>query len=156
YDQGHMIEAAVAHFEATGKRSLLVVAIKSADLACRVFGPAARHDVPGHEEIEIALVKLARATGDGKYLDQAKFFLDERGRTHSVAPHVFESGSRFAMYNDLAYRQDHTPVAGQTQAIGHAVRASYLYSAMTDVATLAGDRALARAVDALWKDVASK
>ncbi len=80
YDQGHMYEAAVAHFEATGKRTLLNVAIKSADLVCRVFGAGARHDVPGHEEIELALVKLFRVTGDRKYLDEAKFFLDQRGR----------------------------------------------------------------------------
>jgi uncharacterized protein len=90
YDQGHMIEAAVAHFTATGKRTLLIVAIRSADLICRVFGSAARRDVPGHEEIELALVKLYRATGNRKYLDTASFFLDERGRTHSVEHASFE------------------------------------------------------------------
>ena len=76
YDQGHMIEAAVAHFHATGKRTLLDVAIRSADLICRTFGPSARHDAPGHEEIELALVKLAQATGDRRYLDEAAFFLN--------------------------------------------------------------------------------
>ena len=156
YDQGHMYEAAVAHFQATGKRSLLNVAIKSADLVCKVFGPHALHDVPGHEEIELALVKLYQATGDRKYLDQAKFFLDERGRPHANPPLTFEPGSRFAIYNDLAYRQDHKPILEQTHAVGHAVRATYLYSAMTDVAALLHDEPFGRTVDALWRDVASK
>jgi uncharacterized protein len=156
YDQGHMYEAAVAYFDATGKRTLLQVAIKSADLVCRVFGPAARHDVPGHEEIELALVKLWRATGDRKYLDEASFFLDQRGRPHTDPPISFEPGSRFAIYNDLAYRQDHEPVLEQTRAVGHAVRATYLYSAMTDRAALFHDDAFGRTVDALWRDVVSK
>ena len=95
YDQGHMIEAAVAHFEATGKRSFLDVAIKSADLMTRVFGPGQRRDVPGHEEVELALVKLYRVTGQQKYLDLAKFFIDERGETHTVQHPTFEQGNRF-------------------------------------------------------------
>lgn len=156
YDQGHMIEAAVAHFQATGKRSFLNVAIKSADLICRTFGPEAKHDVPGHEEIELALVKLFRATADRKYLDQAAFFLNERGRPHTTAPVSFEAGSRFAMYNDLVYRQDHQPVAEHPQAVGHAVRATYLYAGMTDAATLLDDTKLGTAVDTLWHDVTSK
>src|SRR5579872_2150522 len=126
YDQGHMIEAAVAHYEATGKRTFLNVAIKSADLMTRVFGPDKRRDVPGHEEVEVALVKLYRVTGQEKYLDLAKFFIDERGRPHSVAHPQFEPGNRFFMYNDLSYRQDQAPVAQQTAAVGHAVRATYL------------------------------
>jgi len=156
YDQGHLIEAAVAHFQATGKRSLLAVAIKSADLICQVFGPNGRHDAPGHEEIELALVKLSGATGNRTYLEQAKRFLDERGRTHSTPPVPFEPGSRFAMYNDLAYRQDHTPVVDQTQAVGHAVRATYLFAGMTDTAALLGDASYATAVRVLWDDVAAK
>jgi DUF1680 family protein len=156
YDQGHLYEAAIAHFQATGKRTLLSVAIRSADLVCRVFGSDRRHDVPGHEEIELAFVKLYRVTGDRTYLDEAQFFLDQRGRPHMDPPVVFEPGGRFAIYNDLAYRQDHQPVSQQTQAVGHAVRATYLYSAMTDVATLLGDDALGRTVDALWKDVTTK
>ena len=156
YDQGHLYEAAVAHFQATGKRTLLNVALKSADLVCRVFGPLGRHDVPGHEEIELALVKLYRATGNRKYLDEAKFFLDERGRPHTDPPIMFEPGSRFFMYNDLAYRQDHKPLSEQTQAVGHAVRAMYLYSAMTDAAALLQDEVFARNVDTLWRDVVSK
>ena len=156
YNQGHLYEAAVAHFQATGKRTLLDVAIKSADLVCRTFGPNARHDVPGHEEIELALVKLSRATGDRKYLDEAKFFLDQRGRPHNPPLQVFPAGDPFRMYNDLAYRQDQEPVADQTEAVGHAVRATYLYSGMTDAAVLFDDSALGRAVDAVWVDVVSK
>jgi uncharacterized protein len=86
YNQGHLYEAAIAHFQAIGKRSLLNIALKSADLVCCTFGPAGRRDVPGHEEIELALVKLFRATGERKYLDQAAFFLDQRGRPHNPAP----------------------------------------------------------------------
>jgi uncharacterized protein len=156
YDQGHMIEAAVAHYSATGKRSLLGVAVKSADLICRTFGPDARRDVPGHEEIELALVKLYRVTGERRYLDEARFFLDERGHEHSVPHPQFEQSSRFFMYNDLAYRQDHAPVVEQKTAVGHAVRATYLYAAMTDVATLAGESPLWQTVRALFDDVTTK
>jgi hypothetical protein len=156
YDQGHMYEAAVAHFEATGKRSLLDVAIKSADLVCRTFGPDARHDVPGHEEVELALVKLFRVTGNRKYLETARFFLDERGRQHSTPVPVFEPGNRFAIYNDLAYRQDHQPVVDQTRAIGHAVRAMYLYTGMTDIGQLLDDATLTGASRRLWTDVVSR
>ncbi len=155
YDQGHLIEAAVAHFDATHKRTLLDVAIKSANLIGRVFGPSGRRDVPGHEEIELALVKLYRATGERKYLDTAAFFIDERGRTHSVEHPQFEPGSRFSMYNDLAYRQDHARVETQRTAVGHAVRATYLYSAMMDIATLL-DNGLAATVRALFGDVTGK
>ena len=156
YDMGHMIEAAVAHFQSTGKRSFLNVAIKSADLMCKVFGPTARRDVPGHEEVELALVKLYRATGNRKYLDQAKFFLDERGRAHTVPPAKFGQGSRFFMYNDLSYRQDHLPVVEQKQAVGHAVRATYLYIGMTDVATMLGVEPFAQTVETLFRDVTAK
>ena len=156
YDQGHLYEAAVAHFQATGKRTLLNVAIKSADLVCRTFGPNARRDVPGHEEIELALVKLYRVTGDRKYLDESKFFIDQRGHEHNPPLHEFPVGDPFRMYNDVAYRQDQKPVAEQTEAVGHAVRATYLYSGMTDAATLFDDGRLGRAVEALWTDVVSK
>jgi len=155
YDQGHMIEAAVAHYSATGKRNFLDVAIKSADLMAGVFGPDKRRDVPGHEEVELALVKLYRVTGQQTYLDLAKFFLDERGQKHSVEHPQFEQGNRFFMYNDLAYRQDQAPVRQQTSAVGHAVRATYLYAAMTDIATLFGD-GLDKVVDALFDDVTQK
>lgn len=156
YNAGHLYEAGVAHFQTTGKRTLLDVAIRNADLICRTFGPGRRLETSGHQEIELALVKLFRVTGDRKYLHQAKFFLDQRGRTHSVAPHRFDEKDPFAIYNDLEYRQDHQPVTQQARAIGHAVRAAYQYAGMTDIATLLREPAYARAVDALFADVVSK
>ncbi len=156
YNAGHLYEAAAAHFQATGKRTLLNVALKNADLVCRTFGPGKRLEAPGHEEIELALVKLYRVTGDRKYLDQSTFFLEQRGREHTVPSHKFDEKDRFAIYNDLAYRQDDIPVADQTRAVGHAVRATYLFSGMTDVATLLNDAAYARAVDRLFADVMAK
>jgi DUF1680 family protein len=143
YNVGHMYEAAVAHFQATGKRTLLDVAIKNADLIDRVFGPDKKHDVPGHEEIEIGLVKLYGVTGDEKYLRLAKFFLDERGRADG-----------HKLYG--AYCQDHEPVTKQSVAVGHAVRAGYLYSGMADVAALTGDTEYVAALDRIWEDIVSK
>jgi DUF1680 family protein len=151
-----MYEAAVAHFEATGKRTLLNVAIKSADLICATFGPGRRRDVPGHQEIELALVKLYRVTGTQAYLDTARFFLDQRGRAHSVEHPTFEKGNRFFMYNDLAYRQDHKPVLEQVRAEGHAVRAVYMFTGMMDVGTLLAEDAYTRRAEALFQDVVSK
>jgi DUF1680 family protein len=156
YNVGHLYEAAVAHYQATGKRTLLDIALKNADLVCRTFGPDARHDVPGHEEIELALVKLYRVTGNRKYLGEANFFLEQRGNPHIDPPHKFDENDPFAIYNSLEYRQDHLPVAEQKRAIGHAVRATYLYSGMTDVGTLLDDEAFTKAADALWRDVVAK
>jgi hypothetical protein len=156
YNAGHLYEAAVAHYQATGRRTLLDVAIRNADLVCRVFGPGRRLDAPGHQEIELALVKLFGATGDRRYLEQAKFFLEQRGRPHTVPPAPFEPGSRFAIYNDLAYRQDHLPVVEQTRATGHAVRATYMFAGMTDVGVLTGEAAYLRTLDAVWRDVVTK
>jgi DUF1680 family protein len=141
YNLGHLCEAAVAHFKATGKRNLLNVAIKSVDLVDRVFGPKKRRAAPGHQEIEIGLVKLYRLTGKKKYLRLAKFFLDERG-----------NGAERKLYGE--YSQDHKPVAEQSEAVGHAVRALYMYSGMADVAVLAGEQAYAQALLRLWEDVA--
>lgn len=145
YNVGHMYEAAVAHFQATGKRTLFDVALKNADLICRTFGPADGQlkEPPGHEEIEIGLVKLYRATGERKYLDQARFFIDLRGRPE---------GHRLRGPN----QQDHQPFVEQTEAVGHSVRAGYLYAGATDVAALTGDAALLKAVDAIWTDVVSR
>ena len=145
YNVGHMYEAAVAHFQATGKRTLLDIAIKNADLIAKTFGPGPDqlHDVPGHEEIEIGLVKLYRATGEQRYLDLAKYFLDQRGN----------QTSRGELYGE--YWQDHLPVTEQAEAVGHAVRAGYLYSGMADVAALTGDAAYRAALDRLWDDVVS-
>jgi DUF1680 family protein len=143
YNVGHMYEAAVAHYQATRKRTFLDVAIKNADLIDRVFGPGKKCDVPGHEEIEIGLVKLYGVTGDEKYLRLAKFFLDERGRA---------DGRK--LYG--AYCQDDKPVVKQNSAVGHAVRAGYLYSGMADVAALTGDTEYVTALDRIWEDVVSK
>lgn len=154
YNFGHLYEAAIAHAAATGKRSLIDVAIRNANLVQTTFGPKARRDAPGHEEIELALVRLYRATGDRRYFDLAKFFMDERGRPH--ASQDYPKDSSFAIYNDRPYRQDHLPVIDQPRAVGHAVRATYLYAAMTDVAGMAKDVLYDRAVDRLWQDVVSK
>jgi hypothetical protein len=154
YNFGHLYEAAVAHYAATGKRTLFDVAVRNADLVRKTFGPAARRDAPGHEEIELALVRLFQATNDRRYLDLAKFFMDERGRPH--ASKDYPSDSNFAIYNDRPYRQDHLPVVDQPRAVGHAVRATYLYAAMTDIAGMLGDRAYDTAINRLWEDVASR
>ncbi len=140
YNVGHMYEAAVAHFHATGKRNLLDIAIKNADLLCATFGPGKRGEVPGHQEIEIGLVKLYRVTGKEKYLDLARFYLDERGN---------------AKGHELMgeYCQDHKPVREQTTAVGHSVRAAYMYAGMADVAALTGDSTYVQALDRIWDDV---
>ena len=143
YCAGHLFEAAVAHHRATGKRNLLDVAVKFADHIDSVFGPGKRSDVPGHEEIEIGLVKLHHLTGERRYAKLAEFFLDQRG-----------DASRREIYGD--YCQDHQPVIAQKKAVGHAVRAGYLYSGMADVAALTGEPAYIKALDALWDDVVSK
>ena len=143
YNAGHMYEAAVAHFQATGKRTFLDIAIKNADLVDSVFGPGKKIGVPGHQEIEIGLVKLYRVTGKKKYLDLAKFFLDERGHAHERE-----------LYGE--YSQDHLPVIEQTEPVGHAVRAAYMYSGMTDMAALTGDEEYQKALDTLWDNVVGK
>lgn len=145
YNVGHMYEAAVAHWQATGKRSFLDVAIKNADLVCKVFGngPGQRIDVPGHQEIEIGLVRLYHATGDQKYLDQAKFFIDMRGRK-----------DKRKLYGE--YAQDHKPVIEQDEAVGHAVRGGYLYAGVADVAALTGDQEYIDAIDRIWDNIVSK
>ena len=148
YNVGHLYEAAVAHHQATGKRTLLEVAIRNADLIDRVFGPGRIRDVPGHEEIEIGLVKLYRATGERRYLELARFFLDQRGQP--------DRGNLQSNYDTPGYMQDHLPVTEQREAVGHAVRAGYLYSGMADVAALTGDRAYVAALDALWTSVVAR
>jgi uncharacterized protein len=150
YNAGHLYEAAAAHFLATKKRSLLNIALKNADLVCSVFGPDKRHVAPGHEIVEMGLVKLYRITGKKEYLETAKFFIEERGHykgydTKSNDP--FKNGS---------YWQDNIPVVLQDEAEGHAVRAGYLYSAMADVAALTGDDSLLMAIDKIWNNVVEK
>ena len=143
YNVGHMYEAAVAYFQATGKRVFLDVALASADLIDIVFGPDKLRDVPGHQEIEIGLVALFRVTGDARYLRLARFFLDERGQ---------QNGRQIYGH----YCQDHQPVTEQREAVGHAVRAGYMYAAMTDIAALYGDAEYAAAVKGLWENVVGK
>ena len=142
YNLGHMIEGAVAHYQATGKRNFLDIAIKYADCVCRAIGPDEGQlvRVPGHQIAEMALVKLYLVTGDRKYLDEAKFFLDKRGYTSRRD----------------AYSQAHKPVVQQDEAVGHAVRATYMYAGMADVAALTGDTAYVRAIDRIWDNIVGK
>lgn len=138
YNAGHLYEAAVAHYQATGKRTLLDVAIKNANLIGREFGWGKIERYPGHQEIEIGLVKLYRVTGEKKCLDLAKFFLDVRG------PGGWE------------YNQAHLKVVDQKEPVGHAVRAMYMFAGMADVAALTGDTAYLKAIDTLWKNIVTK
>jgi len=154
YNAGHMYEAAVAYFQATGKDAFLDVAVKNAYMLVRTFGPDKRRDVPGHQEIEIGLAKLYRVTGKKEYLDLAKFFLDERGHPHDGG--LYPEDSPFAIYNGRDYMQDHIPVTEQEEAVGHAVRATYMYAGMADVAALTGSADYIKAIDRLWENVVSK
>jgi DUF1680 family protein len=150
YNAGHLYEAAVAHYQATGKKTLLNIALKNADLVCSVFGPGKRSVAPGHEIVEMGLVKLYRITGQPKYLDTAKFFLYARGQYQGYDPKstdVWKNGS---------YWQDDKPVVDQHEAEGHAVRAEYLYSAMADIAALTGDKKMLAAVDTIWENMVAK
>jgi len=140
YCAGHLFEAAVAHYRATGKRTLLDVATRFADRIDEIFGPEKRCDVPGHEEIELALVKLYQVTGERRYMDLARFFLDARG-----------DDSRREVYGE--YCQDHVPVRQQSEIVGHAVRAMYLYAGVADVAAYTGDQEMIDAMRRLWEDV---
>jgi len=154
YNSGHLYEAAVAHFQSTGKKTLLDVAIRNADLVVSTFGPKGRQAVPGHEVIEVGLVKMFRVTGNRKYLDTAKFFIDGRGKPHPDMQD-YPAGP-FAMYNERPYKQDQEPFVDQTRAVGHAVRAVYLYMGAADVAALTSDAAYTAALDRLWQDMTSK
>ncbi len=156
YNAGHLYEAAVAHYQATGKRALLDVALKNADLIAATFGPGPgrRQGFPGHQEIELALVKLYRLTGTKAYLDLARYFLDQRGRGPALKQ--YPPGNRFAIYNDADQIQAHKPVLEQDEAVGHAVRLTYMASAMADIAALTGDTAYRDAVSRLWTNVVGK
>lgn len=137
YNLGHLYEAAGAHYQATGKKSLLNVATKSADLLLKTFGPDKKKTWPGHQIIEMALVKLGKATDNEEYIKLAKFFLDCRG-------------------GSAEYWQAHKHPADQDEAVGHAVRAVYMYSGMADIAALTGDTRYSKAIDKLWENVVSK
>jgi DUF1680 family protein len=156
YNAGHMYEAAVAHFQATGRRDFLEIAVKNADLLLRTFGraPGLRRGFPGHQEIEIGLAKLYRATGRRDYLDLAKFFLDERGLYFGGAKHAPDDP--FSVYDSDEYLQNHKPVLEQDEAVGHAVRAMYMYAGMADVAALGGHPEYAAAITRLWENVAGR
>ena len=161
YNIGHMYEAAVAWYETTGRRDFLDVAVKSADLVDRTFGPGERqnHSVSGHEEIELALVKLYRTTGEKRYLKLAKHLIDYRGGPGVDKKTVL----KFSQDGDLvagseiaepgSYSQNHRPAAEQREAVGHAVRAAYLYCGMADVAALTGEQSYRTAIDSIWEDV---
>lgn len=142
YNLGHMVEGAIAHYQATGKTNFLDIAKKYADCVCREIGdcPGQVARVPGHQIAEMALAKLYLVTGDKKYLDQAKYFLDKRGYT-----------SRKDKYS-----QAHMPVVEQDEAVGHAVRAAYMYAGMADVAALTGDSAYIKAIDRIWDNIVGK
>ena len=145
YNSGHLYEAAVAHYRATGKRTLLDVAIKNADLVCQVFGPGEnqKHVPSGHPIIEMALCKLYKVTGEQRYLDMARYFVEETGRG--------TDGHKLSEYS-----QDHKPILQQDEMAGHAVRAGYLYSGVADVASLTGDTAYFHALTRLWDNLAGR
>ena len=161
YCAGHLIEGAVAYYQATGKRKLLDIMRRYADHIATMFGPEPdqRKGYCGHEEVELALVKLARVTGEAKYMRLAQYFVDERGRQ----PHYFDAEARTRgadpkdfHFGTYEYNQSHQPVREQDKVVGHAVRAMYLYSGMADVATEYGDDSLRVALDRLWDDLHSK
>lgn len=150
YNAGHLYEAAAAHFLATKKKNLLNIALKNADLVCSVFGPGKKTVAPGHEIVEMGLVKLYRITGKKEYLSTAKFFVDARGHYKG-----YDTKSNDPWKNG-AYWQDDKRVVNQDEAVGHAVRAGYLYAAVADVAALTGDDSLLRAIDKIWTNVVDK
>ncbi len=143
YNLGHLYEAAVAYYQATGKRNLLDIAIRTADLLDSTFGPGKEVIWPGHQITEMGLARLYRVTGDERYLNLAKFMLDARG------PGSLPASGR-------AYNQSHKKVTEQDEAVGHAVRATYMYSGMADVAALTGDAAYINAIDRIWENAATR
>lgn len=141
---GNFLEAAVAYFEATGDRRMLDTAVKAADVLDAEYGPGKKTYISGHQGLKIGLMRLFRHTGDDRYWRLAKFFLDERGRDD------YPRQGEYA--NDRTYAQDHLPVVRQRDAIGHAVRATYLYVPLADVAALTGEASYRTALDAIWQD----
>ena len=161
YCAGHLIEGAVAYYQATGKRKLLDILCRYADHIDTMFGPEPdkKKGYCGHEEIELALVKLARVTGEDRYMKLAKYFIDQRGQQ----PHYFDqeaiargSDPKDFHFKTYEYNQSHKPVREQDKVVGHAVRAMYLYAGMADIATEFGDDTLRVALDRLWDDLNSK
>jgi len=142
YNLGHFYEAATAYFQTTGKQKIMDIAIKSADLIYDTFGYGKIENYPGHQEVEIGLVKLYRVTGNKKYLELAKFFLDIRGK-----------GS---VGEKKTYNQSHLPVTEQNEAVGHSVRGAYMWSGMADMAALTGDKRYLDAITKIWEDIVYK
>ena len=170
YVAGHMMEAACAYYKATGKRKILDIACRFADHICDVFGPGEgqKRGYPGHQEVELGLLRLYGTTGNRRYLDQAKFFLDERGQQpyyydleaaargeseEEYKKNWFRVQGRDLPYN---YQQAHKPVREQTEAVGHAVRCCYMLGAMAECAALSGDETLDAAAETLWRDITEK
>lgn len=168
YCAGHLFEAAVAHYQATGKSILLDVACRFADLIDTIFGPDKREGLPGHEGIELALVKLADVTGERRYSALAEYFVIRRGHSPSVFERELENpdipGGLEAYRHHFTrdgefeghYAQAHLPIQEQTECVGHAVRAMYLYSAAADIAYQTGDTAIVNALEVLWRNVTEK
>jgi len=175
YNAGHFFEMAVEHHRLSGNSKAIDAAKRFADHIDSVFGPGKRYDVDGHEEIELALVKLYRATGERRYLELCRFLLDERGHLHGMERKPFKQGplvtpERVEGQTDEEYRratwhaslrwrngrmQDHKPLVEQNEAVGHAVRAGYVYSAMADIARFSDATEYEKAVDNIWQDVVS-
>jgi DUF1680 family protein len=161
YNAGHMLEGAIAYFETTGRRRWLDVMERYIEHIRQTFGPGAsqKHGYCGHQEIELALIKLYRLTGEKKHLDLATYFINERGKQ----PHYFDiereervaRGLETQRYTqgDYQYSQSHKPVREQEKVVGHAVRAMYMYTAMADLAAELGDKDLKKACEVLWRDV---
>lgn len=146
YCAGHLIEAALAYEQATGKHTLLEVARRMADHMCEEFAPGKNENVPQHEEVELALVKLWRFTGEERYLELAKHFLERRGQPYKGKPE--------GRWGEVC--QDHKPIREQDAIVGHAVRAMYLYCAVTDITALTGDEGYGRTLDRIWEDVTQR
>ncbi len=164
YTAGHMIEAGVAYYQATGKRKLLDVVCRLADYIDTVFGTkeGQLRGYDGHQEIELALVKLYRLTGEQRYLQLSQFFIDERGQQPNFLEQEWEQRDRINFFVgktneiNLKYSQAHVPVREQKEAVGHAVRAVYMYTAMADLAGLTDDKSLYEACQTLWNNMVHK
>jgi DUF1680 family protein len=148
YSAGHLFEAGAAWQSATGEKKLLAASAKFADIIDNKFGPEGVYETPGHQEIELALVRLYRATGEEKYLNLCRFFLEQRGHLHGGQERVSGVKSRAADYN-----QDRVPLAEAEHAVGHVVRAGYTYAAMADIVAIQGHEGFRGALDRLWDDV---
>lgn len=149
YNAGHLYEAAYAHFLATGKRTLLSIALKNANLVDNVFGVNKKQVAPGHQVIEMGLVKLYMMSGEKRYFDLARFFLEARGRR------TYDPGWERTTFSTGEYWQDHKPAKDQREAVGHAVRAMYMYAAMADVMAMSNDSVYWDALTSCWENVTS-